>query len=192
MATRKRTEDQRQHDLTRIADMRLRGYTHQQIGEALHLSRQQIAYDMAEINARWRESQLASISEAVARELDRLEAIEQEAWEAWRRSIGTMRRTTLSEGGKNGDQIDTTEWTEAGDPRFLDVVLRCVDRRARLMGLEPKEPQGAGVVVNVQNNECNVSINDRRTELLDIIAAASQRAGSGASQAIIDTTTDPQ
>lgn len=77
-------------------------------------------------------------------ELDRISRLEQEYWEAWEKSKTdfTQDRTKVSgdvkngksEGSKKIEKI-TTEYVNAGDPRFLQGIERCIDMRVKLLGL---------------------------------------------------------
>ena len=74
----------------------------------------------------------------IAREFEKIDAIEDAAWNAFFRSQGQRTTTTekVKSKGEEGEETDTTVRTvhEAGDPRFLVIIGDCVDRRARLLG----------------------------------------------------------
>jgi hypothetical protein len=80
----------------------------------------------------------------------------------------------------------------ATDPRGYASVMKVIQSFAKLEQDEAKaiEPSG-NTTTNVQING-NVSLNDGRTELLGIIAAASERARAAESSGTIDAPADSQ
>ena len=80
----------------------------------------------------------------------------------------------------------------ATDPRGYASVMKVIQGFAKLEQDEQKtiEPSG-NTTTNVQING-NVSLNDGRTELLSIIAAASERARAAESSPATDTPAEPQ
>ncbi len=90
--------------------------------------------DLKEIRRRWREDSVHDFDEYVGRELARIDVVEHECWRAWRENIGER---TVTRKDSNGSFTKTTKITEkhAGNVAYLNGVLRCVDRRARLLGL---------------------------------------------------------
>lgn len=137
MAKNTRTTAQREADLVSIARMYCQGMTHYEISKQIGVSRQQIAYDLKEIQKRWRESAVRDFDAAKAEELAKIDNLEREYWEAWRRSIGEKQRATTERktGEKAYERAQIQKHEEAGDPRFLDGVARCIDSRCKLLGL---------------------------------------------------------
>ena len=130
----KRTEFEREANLVEIKDAYLRGDTQMAIAERLGLSQGQISRDLAKIQKRWRESSLVDINEAKQRELERIDVLEREYWQAWENSKGEKQRSTAS---KTGDQsrAQIVKYESAGDPRFLAGVQWCVEQRCKILGL---------------------------------------------------------
>lgn len=108
----KRSERQREKDLQTAAALYLRGVRQVEIAEQLGVSQSQVSHDLAEIRKRWRESSVLDFNEKRSEDLERLAAIEREAWRVW-------------------------EKTE--DPRFLQRVTECIDRRVKILGLAAPE-----------------------------------------------------
>ena len=130
----KRTEFEREANLVEIKDAYLRGDTQMAIAERLGLSQGQISRDLAKVQKRWRESSLVDINEAKQRELERIDVLEREYWQAWENSKGEQQRSTAS---KTGDQsrAQIVKYESAGDPRFLAGVQWCVEQRCKILGL---------------------------------------------------------
>lgn len=130
----KRTEFEREANLIEIKDAYLRGDTQMSIAERLGLSQAQISRDLATIQRRWRESALVDINEAKQRELERIDVLEREYWQAWENSKGEQSRSTASKAGDVA-RAQVVKYESAGDPRFLAGVQWCVEQRCKILGL---------------------------------------------------------
>ena len=99
MATPKRTKFQREADLQKITGLYLTGKTQDAIAQELGVTQQQISYDLKTIQERWRKSALVDLNEAKQRELERIDVLEREYWQAWEASKGEQQRSTASKTG---------------------------------------------------------------------------------------------
>jgi len=134
---KKRTQGQREKDMEYIASEYLRGKYQYEIARELKLTQQQISYDLKEIQRRWMAS-LDDFDKAKGKELAKLDKLEAELWEAWGRSQNKKIKDT--------DIIVD----DSGDPRFLSGILKCIERRCAILGLDaPKTiaPVGGDTVV---------------------------------------------
>ena len=124
---------------TRVAAVYLRGgKTHTEIGVMLGVSRATIARDLFAQKEEWRQSREHDIDLAITIELKRLELIESQAWEAWEQSKGVAEKSRSSRKVQAGvetayKQVETAN--QCGDPRFLNIILACVEKRCQLLGL---------------------------------------------------------
>lgn len=110
MARPKRTNFEHERDLAKTCELYLKGKTQQEIADELGVSRSQIEYDLNQIRHRWSTQTVYNLDQYKAKELAKLDALEREHWQAWEAS--------------------------EDDPRFLDGVLKCIERRAKLLGLD--------------------------------------------------------
>ncbi|MEE4659019.1 MAG: hypothetical protein V2J89_01040 [Halieaceae bacterium] len=142
---KKRTVKERERDLAFIARHYLRGYSQNEIAVELgkatgtQVTRQQICYDLKKLQEQWREEQLEAIDELKARELAKLDHMEAEAWAAWERSKEQAEKTKKGRrtGGRNaGEYAEVQVEERIGDPRYMDLVLKCVEKRTKLLGLD--------------------------------------------------------
>jgi hypothetical protein len=118
-----RTPDQIRRDRAEIARLYLQRWTQADIGRKLGLSRQQVGYDLEAVRQEWLDSALTDFNARKAEELARIDRLELEYWAAWERS--------KADG--------------AGDPRFLAGVERCIEQRAKILGLHaPTETRLTG------------------------------------------------
>lgn len=134
MSAPKRTPFEREAQLVEVKDRYLRGETQAGIGARLDLSQSQISRDLATIQRRWRESTLVDINEARQRELERIDTLEREYWQAWIASRGEQQRSTASKAG-DVSRAQIVKYDSPGDPRFLAGVQWCVEQRCKILGL---------------------------------------------------------
>ena len=149
MAAPKRTAFQIERDRRDIADMYLQGWTQVRIAEHLSddedreytLSQQMISYDLKKLQEAWQASALVDIDAVKARELAKVDRLEREYWDAWGRScapaVTTRQEGKAVEGGV--ERIVSTSVARNGDPRFLQGVQWCIERRCKILGIDAPE-----------------------------------------------------
>ena len=137
--TRQRNPSERESHLAEISRLYLSGSTQQAIAAHLGLSQPTISLDLKELRKRWRASAVRDFDESIAIELAKIELIEKELWEQWEKSK-LPRHTKRNESGRSEKgaiaKKVTIEQNQCGDPRFLEGVMRCVERRCALLGLD--------------------------------------------------------
>jgi len=121
--------------LEKIGRLYLQGETQQAIAQELGVSQPTVSIDLKELRSRWRQSAIRDFDEAIAQELAKIDLVEREYWEQWERSK-QVRLTRRNE--KSGEAVKeiTIEEAGLGNPRYLDGVMSCIDRRCRLLGLD--------------------------------------------------------
>jgi hypothetical protein len=151
-----RTKEQREYDLKEISGLYLQGWIQAEIAAHINktrsydITRQTITRDIKTIQQRWLESSVRNFDEARAEELAKVDNLELTYWSQFEASKDPIvkRRTSKKVDG------ETTEATQevslgTGDPRFLQGVQWCIDRRCKLLGLDAptrSEVTGAGGV----------------------------------------------
>lgn len=134
-------------------------------GKDFQVTYRQVERYAALVRAEWQKQRRFNVTEAMNQQLDRLLRIECEASEAWERSKQikrTIKQTNKSSGApvldaakrvqfsKSGlvvredseETLSRTETEQAGDPRFLEILLRCWRERNDLFGFTiNKEPE---------------------------------------------------
>lgn len=142
----KRSRAQREADLLTISELWLEEWTYGEIRDELNkrhagvysLSRSAIQQDVAEIVKRWKKETAANVGNRVEKEKRKLDRVEKEAWKEYRASQGDFIKKEASADpatGKTVGQVKVTTEQRIGDARFLEVIARCHDRRAKLQGL---------------------------------------------------------
>lgn len=102
-----------------------------------------VRLDLVALQGQWLENQKALYAQRQIRELQRLDLLEEENWEAWQRSkeVALIEVDEQTVGGKDGGKSLTraTRRHQVGDPRFLTELRRIVETRCRILGLFVKE-----------------------------------------------------
>lgn len=132
-----------------VAARYVRGEYQSAIANALHITQQQISLDLKAIRAEWLQSTLRDFDALKGEQLAKIDAIELEAWAAWGRSKQPreVTITEASEGTHPSRKATMRKEGQAGDPRFLAEIGKCVDRRCAILGIGAREEalKNAGV-----------------------------------------------
>lgn len=146
----KRTPGEREIDLIEIANLYMKGETLHSIADHISnkrhysLSHVTIHKDIKMLRARWIESQLVDFDSAKAKELTKIDTLESEYWFAWNRSLQKSEEimTELVQdkvnqtAGYKREKVKKKEITTYGDPRYLQGVQWCIDKRCKIFGLD--------------------------------------------------------
>jgi hypothetical protein len=131
----------------RAVEMRLAGGTLEEIAAELGYASHEGAR-MAIIRAKARLSPIENIEELRRQEVATTYEVQQEAWEQWKRStedaVKETVKTSLEESeddAADGIEKEKTVAREGqtGNPALLDKVLKAMERRAKLLGLDAPE-----------------------------------------------------
>ena len=120
---------------SRVADLYVRGWTQTAISQKLEMAQSTISADLKSIQKEWRENAVRDFDAAREKELQKLGLLEREAWAAWERSQKQKQSARIR---VEGDQQKTEKLVadQAGDPRFLDQIHKCIVSRRALLGLD--------------------------------------------------------
>lgn len=121
----------------------------------------------------WRTQAVHKIDELKARDLAKLLDLEATATEAWQRSLLTSEKTTHEHDGsepkpefkKNGKpyktkphlRVSVVKENRDGDPRFLEIILKCIAQRSEILGYKPNRKideggEDAPIILSVEVN----------------------------------------
>lgn len=125
-----------------VARRYLRGELQWEIAKAFEVDQGTISRDIKAIQEEWLKSAVMDLDALRAKELAKLDEIERCAMAAWIKSQENAEITKARMRGTDKDsaQTERTVKGQAGDPRFLDLVLKCVQKRCELFGLD-KQPK---------------------------------------------------
>lgn len=141
--TDKRSDAQMVKDNIIIADLTLKRWTQVQIAEHLALSQPTISRALTSIYKQWESDAIQKIDTLKMRELEKLDMIERTLWKAWEASIGETTKKKVSKietpnasgTSNNRQRVEISQEFENGNPQYIKLILECVDKRARLLGL---------------------------------------------------------
>ncbi len=134
-----RNTTRREHDYQVEADMYLSGVYQSAIATKLGISQQQVSYDLKVLQKRWQESALVNIDVAKGKELARCDTVERWAWRSFKRSVRIAEKSI--EMSRIAGEVKFAEKRVEreqliGDPRFLTIVMQCIERRCKILGMD--------------------------------------------------------
>ena len=140
-----------------VARLYLAGVDQVAIAERLAVDQSTVSRDLAALRKEWSASATADIGDHIAEALARLDALERAAWQAWERSGGKRQTVREKKGGPGTGKdtpVEVTTTTEVltGDPRYLERVHSCIERRCRLLGLD----KPTGVDITSKGEVCKI------------------------------------
>jgi len=124
---------------TEVARLYLRGRSQQQIADEIGVVRKTVWSDIQEIRKEWQEERLSDAEALINRELAKLDHLEAEAFDAWERSKQDAERETVTDDPEKGRITKHVTIGQTGDPQYLALILRCCERRCKLLGLDAPE-----------------------------------------------------
>lgn len=145
----KRTRGQRERDFEIIERLYLEGHSTRQIAAKISengeytLSQAMIVKEIDRVRRRWREELGGELVLLKSAEMARLQRVESESWAEWHRSkLETTKTVEEKRQGEDGGITGSVRREKAGqigDPKFLDVITKCIMARIKLLGLESVE-----------------------------------------------------
>lgn len=123
----------------KIAQLRAEGMSIRAIAHSLGINRNAVTRHLSYIQARWRRQMAASYETMIIDELQKISLVEREFWQGWKRSVldAVKRREVIAENkGEDSYQLTEERIVQSGDPRFLDGVMKCIERRCKLLGTD--------------------------------------------------------
>lgn len=143
-----RSPAEEEADRRNISRLYLKGLYQVEIAKELGISQSTVSRDIQYLIDEWKKERVYDINEAKARELAKIDNLELEYWDAWRRSkedaeTKTKKAVKTPEGVRQEQQEQYKG--QAGDPRFLQGIQWCIEQRCKILGVEaPKKIAGDG------------------------------------------------
>lgn len=129
---------------SRVAEMYLRGEAQYIIAEKLGVSTGQISQDLKKLATQWQQSITENMDSIKARELEKINKLEKEYYDAWIRSCDVKTKKSMKKKasttklgralGADEKEQTFTEEQQIGDPRFLEGVRWCITKREEIFG----------------------------------------------------------
>jgi hypothetical protein len=135
---RQRSPFQILEDRQMIAHLYLTGKKQWEIGLEMNLTQARISQELKIVRKAWLDSSIRDFDKAKAEELAKIDRLEVEYWDAWKRSCETREKhITTTRTNERGDESGARVERENlyGDPRFLQGVERCIEQRCKIFGL---------------------------------------------------------
>lgn len=90
----------------------------------------------------WQAARLHNMNQALELELEKINRAEFQAWTGWEISLRerTKKVAEKQAGGRGpSEKTSMTKEESTGDPRYLTIILNCIERRCKLLGLDAPE-----------------------------------------------------
>lgn len=127
---------------TDVAALYLAGYYQSEIAAELKVSQATISGDLKRIRQAWLQSTLVDINQVQGQELARIDRLEREYWQAWRKSQEEAVKTVTTREADAKGQLPqkpqsarVERQAQVGDPRFLGGVQWCIEQRLKIFGI---------------------------------------------------------
>ena len=120
----------------------LKGSTQAQIARELGVAQSTISDDLKAVRLEWRESRVRDFDEVVTMELQKLDRVERESWNAWERSQKTVEIDRVTQSGSGDRKVEKVMKQQVGNFRFLDQIVRCSASRRAWLGATITERKG--------------------------------------------------
>jgi DNA-binding transcriptional regulator LsrR (DeoR family) len=141
----------------KVSEMYLRGMFQTQIAEELGVNQATISRDLEALRKDWRTNSVDNFDQRVQIELAKTDQLELEYWKAWKRSLRNA-ETVIASIGPQGPTSTRKTVGQSGNPAFLEGVLKCIQKRCDLLGLDaPKKTDltsgGEKIVVTLKGDD---------------------------------------
>jgi predicted transcriptional regulator len=122
----------------KVAARYVRGETQWEIARAFEVTQSTVSADLKAIRSAWLAEAVRDLSELKARELAKIDETEAQAWRAWTKSQenAEVLRARMRGGNSETEKVSKGQ---AGDPRFLELILKCVQKRCEILGILDRE-----------------------------------------------------
>lgn len=173
-----------------VAELYLKGWSQLEIARHLEVVQATISGDVQTLLQNWRESALCDTDALLATELQKLDRLEREAWEAWSRSQKPHQSAEMV-----GDQERPSRKrirNQYGDPRFLNVIQNCIASRRALLGLDVLASRSPGGAAPVLRPEARLTLDQLTLEEVQQLRDLQRRVEERQSRLItLDAPTEP-
>ncbi len=128
-------------------------------------SRGLVQKDIKKIREEWRQIRVRDADVFLGREIAKLDRVEAEAWKAWhdsrQRHITDKEKDIKHSVQGAGKETEKITKDSTGDPRYLDIVQSCIDKRCKLLGIAI--PEGS--------NNVNILVQQQKTTVIGMSSA---------------------
>jgi hypothetical protein len=139
-----------------VAELYVQGWSQMAIAEHLGISQATVCDDLKRIRNDWRQSAVRDFDQARDKELAKLDRIEREAWAAWERSQKPAQSAVIQGEGAQQPTRKTLK-NQNGDPRFLELAMKCIAARRAILGLDAPQrlehtgAEGKAIAITIES-----------------------------------------
>jgi hypothetical protein len=145
------TPAQRERLRADVARLKTQRYTEEQIADKLTdqflkdnilspddepINRNLVHYYWTELKKEWRKQREEAIDELQDATLLELDQMAAEAWRAWEASKQPHETTEVTTDASGEERVKIVQKAGHGDVRYLELAIKAMERRARLLGLD--------------------------------------------------------
>lgn len=110
------------------------GHSTRAISRNLGIRRGDVVQYIAEARREWMAERRDAINDVMVDQLQKLDLLEQRAWDAMERS-GTRAKITTTTDGPDGATISVKEFDQCEDPRYMAVIVQIIAKRCEILGI---------------------------------------------------------
>jgi len=136
LAAPKRNKTEIALNSVQATELYLQGFTMFDIAEKLNISIDMVKYDLAKVRQSWLEHARLDLNELKAKELAKLDYLEQQIWAQWRKSQQTQTKITQEESETRGASSKTETIKLAANPKYAEAILKIQERRCKMLGYD--------------------------------------------------------
>ncbi len=158
-----------------VSEAYLRGDTQWQIANALEINQSTVSTDLKAIRDEWLASAVENVDQIKARELAKIDHLERQYQQAWQRSCQPKKtkerkKHINADGAKDTGNVLRSEMRD-GNPKFLDGVMKCIERRCQIFGILKQDmiPVQATVVTVVAGVDISRITGQNPPEIKEIV-----------------------
>jgi len=108
-----------------------------EIADIVEVSISQVSRDMKKISEQWQKSAMEDIQKIKSEDLQELLLVQSTAWREYERSREEKVKKSMKKktgGIRSGTEQMQTKEQMVGDPKWMDVVLKCIAKREEILG----------------------------------------------------------
>jgi hypothetical protein len=119
----------------KVADLYLKGWTQEMIAKETGVAQPTTCEDLRRIREQWRASTVRDFDQSREIQLQKIDLLERESWAAWTRFQQPVQSAVVT-GEDIAKRTKKSVIQKYGDPRFLDVIHKCIAQRRAMLGLD--------------------------------------------------------
>ena len=139
--------------MVEVIKMYLRGHARTYIADTLKTTRDQVSKYIKEAESLWMSEIVRDMDALKAKELEQINLVQAAAWDQFERSTSPYLEDVKEEtdGDKQSTRQRRTRRRGYAKPAFLQIILNCVEKRCKLLGLNEEEvaEQAATKVIEI-------------------------------------------